>query len=102
MKPRPGRYVIIDDEPRYRQGLGEANGLRLVQVGGTDQLMTLSTFSGNPVMSLSLTCASTDRLATRPCFKVSARSGNSSAGSVTVSWFTQPSPTRAGGSLRRR
>jgi len=28
------RYVIIDDEPRYRQGLGVANGPRLVQVGG--------------------------------------------------------------------
>lgn len=30
----PVRYVIIDDEPRYRQGLGAANGARLVQVGG--------------------------------------------------------------------
>jgi DNA-binding NarL/FixJ family response regulator len=30
----PVRYVIIDDEPRYRQGLGEADGARLVQVGG--------------------------------------------------------------------
>jgi hypothetical protein len=29
----PVRYVIIDDEPRYRQGLGAANGARLVQVG---------------------------------------------------------------------
>src|SRR5438270_13000622 len=28
------RYVIIDDEPRYRQGLGTANGARLEQVGG--------------------------------------------------------------------
>ena len=30
----PVRYVIIDDEPRYRQGLGAADGVRLVQVGG--------------------------------------------------------------------
>lgn len=30
----PVRYVIIDDEPRYRQGLGTANGMRLMQVGG--------------------------------------------------------------------
>lgn len=30
----PVRYVIIDDEPRYRQGLGAADGARLVQVGG--------------------------------------------------------------------
>ena len=30
----PVRYVIIDDEPRYRQGLGTANGLLLVQAGG--------------------------------------------------------------------
>jgi DNA-binding NarL/FixJ family response regulator len=30
----PVRYVIIDDEPRYRQGLGSANGARLMQVGG--------------------------------------------------------------------
>jgi DNA-binding NarL/FixJ family response regulator len=30
----PVRYVIIDDEPRYRQGLGAVDGVRLVQVGG--------------------------------------------------------------------
>jgi two-component system, NarL family, nitrate/nitrite response regulator NarL len=30
----PVRYVIIDDEPRYRQGLGAADGGWLVQVGG--------------------------------------------------------------------
>ena len=30
----PVRYVIVDDEPRYRQGLGPADGARLVQVGG--------------------------------------------------------------------
>jgi DNA-binding NarL/FixJ family response regulator len=30
----PVRYVLIDDEPRYRQGLGAANDLLLVQVGG--------------------------------------------------------------------
>lgn len=30
----PVRYVIIDDEPIYRQGLGAANGPRLIQVGG--------------------------------------------------------------------
>ena len=30
----PVRYVIIDDEPRYRQGLGAMDGVRLVQVGG--------------------------------------------------------------------
>lgn len=27
-------YVLIDDEPRYRQGLGQANGFPLQQVGG--------------------------------------------------------------------
>ena len=42
----PVRYVIVDDEPRYRQGLGAANGARLVQVGDTDRWMTSSTFSG--------------------------------------------------------
>jgi DNA-binding NarL/FixJ family response regulator len=30
----PVRYVIIDDEPRYRQGLGTQNGPHLIQVGG--------------------------------------------------------------------
>ena len=30
----PVRYVVIDDEPRYRQGLGPPDGTDLVQVGG--------------------------------------------------------------------
>lgn len=30
----PVRYVVIDDEPKYRDGLGGHAGLRLIQVGG--------------------------------------------------------------------
>lgn len=53
----PVRYVIIDDKPRDRQGLGTANGLLLVQAGGYGSVDDVIYIQQEPCHVVVLTCA---------------------------------------------